>query len=252
MRQETVPAFDTVHAACAPDLLQQAYLLTGSHRRAARSVRRAFAAAWPRWRQVAAEPDPAAWLRARAFDHALAPWRPHLPRPHRPSSRQPAPVPGPEDPAGRDRALLAAFGRLSAPRRRAVLLHDALGLEPVEIAAECESSSPTAAARVAAGRAELARLVPALVGTDPTAPEFGERLGGLLHRAAERSCPPAGPRPTRLLRATGRLRALAVPTACALLVLATAGAIGTRLTGHPPVPPAPCAAGCPEQSAPEH
>ncbi|MFE9422189.1 sigma factor-like helix-turn-helix DNA-binding protein [Kitasatospora sp. NPDC006697] len=258
MRQESGPAavtlstaFDAVHAACAPELRQQLYLLTGSRRRADRAVRRAFGAAWPRWRALTgAGDDPAAWLRARACEHALAPWRPRRPRL---TLRRTVPVPGPEDPAGRDRALLAALARLSGPRRRAVLLHDALGLTPAEIAAEVESSTAAATARVAAGRAELARLVPALVGADPAAPEFGERLGGLLYRAAERACPAGRPTAaTRRLRAGGLLRTAAGPAACALLVLAAAGAIGGELTGHPLVPLPPCTTGCGEQSAPGH
>ncbi|WP_051970239.1 sigma factor-like helix-turn-helix DNA-binding protein [Kitasatospora azatica] len=234
--EATLDGFEQVYARTYPDLLQQTFLLTAGRRRAARAVRRAFGAAWLRWPELAAGPDPVAWLRAHAFESALAPWRRVGPRrthavrlPRRRIS-----VPPMADTAGRDRALLKAVRRLSRPRRRAVLLHDALGLPPAAIAAEVEASTAAVAARVAAARRELAHTVPALVGADPEAPEFGERLGGLLYRAAQRGCPrPAEPRPTVALRARGRVRAATRPVACGVLVLATVGAFGSTLAGHP-------------------
>jgi DNA-directed RNA polymerase specialized sigma24 family protein len=243
--EATLAGFEALYARAHPELLRQAFLLTGRRRSAARAVRRAFGAAWLRWPEVAAGPDPVGRLRRQACEAALAPWRPVGPRrTHRlPLPRRRIAVPPLPDDAGRDRALLTALRRLSRPRRRAVLLHDALGLTPAAIAAEVEASTTAVTGRVAAGRAQLARLVPALVGPDPAAPDFGERLGGLLYRAAERRCPvPAGQARTAALRTRGRLRALVPPTAAGLLVLATVGAFGGTLAGHslvgrPPAPP---------------
>ncbi|MFE0465012.1 sigma factor-like helix-turn-helix DNA-binding protein, partial [Kitasatospora sp. NPDC058965] len=219
---EPTPAgFEAVYARCGTHLLQQAYLLTGRRRTARAAVHRAFAAAWPHWARTAAGPDPVGRLRRRTCEAALAPWRPVGPRrTHRltPPRRRIA-VPPLPDAAGRDRALLTALRRLSRPRRRVVLLHDALGLTPGEVAAEVEASTTAVAARLAAAHRELARTVPALVGADPDAPEFGARLGGLLYRAAERGCPGPPGRGTAALRARGRLRAVAPPLAAAALVL---------------------------------
>ncbi|GAA1069842.1 hypothetical protein GCM10009665_77570 [Kitasatospora nipponensis] len=259
--------YEELYARSYTELLQQTFLLTGDRRRAAGAVRRAFGAAWNQWDVVAADPDPQTWLRVRAFDTALSPWRPGGPRrthvrqvPHLPIRVAPLATPADGVPAAkpaagtgsadagaltdRDRALLTALGRISRPRRRALVLHDALGLSVRAIAAEVEASTAGAEQRVRAARAELARSVPALVGTDPTAEGFAPLLGGLLYRAAVRGCPPPGPPPlhrrpaaprsTRPLRVAARLRAAALPTAATLLVLATVGAVGGTLAGHGP------------------
>ncbi|PYC78103.1 hypothetical protein C7C46_17395 [Streptomyces tateyamensis] len=232
----TLADFEALYAVLGAELVQQAYLLTGRRRSARAAVHRAFAAAWPRWSQLGTAADPAAWLRRRSHEAALAPWHPVGPRrTHRlPPARRRITVPALPDAAGRDRALLTAVRRLSRPRRRVLVLHDALGLAPAAIAAEVEASTGAVTARLAAAHAQLARSVPALVGSDPTAPGFGERLGGLLYRAAERGCP-AAPEPggTAALRARGRLRLLAPPVAASALVLATLGAFGATLAGHP-------------------
>jgi hypothetical protein len=135
----------------------------------------------------------------------------------------------------RDRALLRALQRLSRPRRRALVLHDALGLPAAAIAVEVEASTGAVERRVLAARAELARAVPQLVGTDPTAPGFPERLGGLLYRTAVRGCPqPPRRSSSRRARAVGRRHALALPAASGLLLVGTVAGLAGQLTGHGP------------------
>lgn len=65
--------FDALYARGHADLVQQTFLLTAGRRRATRAVRRAFGAAAHRWAEIGELPDPAAWVRARAFDAALSP-----------------------------------------------------------------------------------------------------------------------------------------------------------------------------------
>ncbi|MER5637086.1 sigma factor-like helix-turn-helix DNA-binding protein [Kitasatospora sp. NPDC002227] len=238
-------------------LVQQTFLLTGRRHRAKHCVRLALAEAGHRWRSVTGDPE--AWVRAHAFERALSPWRRGGPRrahrlrlPRRrihvhPEQAQPA----------RDRALLRALRRLPRPQRRALVLHDGLGLPAAVVATEVESSTPAAEGRIRAGRAALAAAVPDLVGPDPLAPGFGERLSALLHGAAVRGCP-APRRPAALrLRLLGHLRA-GLPTAAAgLLTLAVGTAMIATLTGngpsahlhHPPAASAPSAEPPPDAPA---
>ncbi len=250
--QRTAPlGFDAFHADCHADLVQQTYLLTGSPRRARRAVRQAFGAAAQRWDEVGELPDPRSWVRRRAFDAVLAPWSRsgprrtaawRLPRRTRPAARETDATAGPATGADasparltdRDRALLRAMMALSGPRRRALVLHDALGLAPEAVAVETESSTGAALDRVRAARAALARAVPESVGSDPDGPGFGERLGGLLYRMAERGCPAPAPPSAAAVRSSGRVRAAALPAAAGLLVLGTLGAIGSTLAGSGP------------------
>ncbi|MDH6578118.1 helix-turn-helix transcriptional regulator [Kitasatospora sp. MAP5-34] len=222
-------------------LVQQTFLLTARRRRAVHCVRRALAAASRRRREVSALADPEAWVRAYAFEAALSPWRRGGPRrahllrlPRRRIRVRPVTEPDHGGLTRRDRALLRALRRLPRPQRRALVLHDALGLPAAEVAVEVESGTAAAEGRVRAARAALARSVPDLVGPDPQAPGFGARLSELLHRAAVRGCPaPRRPVPV-LLRVTGRLRAGLVTGAAGLLTLATGAAIVGTLAGNGP------------------
>lgn len=238
------PEFAAFSAAVHARLVQQTFLVTGSPHRATRSVRIALGAAALRWDEVAELPDPEGWVRAAAFESALSPWRRGGPRragrrhlPHRRikvKGERARRRPDENRPTARDRALLTAMHRLTRPQRRAVVLHDAVGLPVAAVAEEVESSTAAAAGRVLAAREELSRTVPEVVGADPSAPGFGPALGALLFEAAVRACPsPRVPSPARLA-AGGRRRAHAVTGAAGLLVLGTAGAmVVTLVVGGP-------------------
>ncbi|WP_051812741.1 LuxR C-terminal-related transcriptional regulator [Kitasatospora sp. MBT63] len=235
------PEFDDFCLAVHDRLVQQTFLLTGCRHRAVHCAHLALGTASRQWPQVTALPDPEGWVRARAFDAALSPWRRGGPRrahlltlPHRRIRVGPAGV-GPEDRlTPRDRALLKALRRLSRPRRRALVLHDALGLPAAAVAVEVEASSAAAAGRIRAARAALAGQVPDLVGPDPSDPGFGDRLGELMHRAAVHGCAtPWRPSP-RLLTVESRLRTGAVTGGAALLTVAVGAAVVATLLGSGP------------------
>ncbi|MGW4382043.1 LuxR C-terminal-related transcriptional regulator, partial [Kitasatospora sp. NPDC004531] len=222
-------------------LVQQTFLLTGHRHRAVHCVHLALGAAGRRWPEVSALPDPEGHVRSAAFDLALSPW--HRGGPRRTPALRPRrrikvaePV-APEPPTRltpRDKALLKALQRLSRPRRRALVLHDTLGLSVERLAVEAESTAAAAAARVRAARASLAREVPALVGPDPDDPEFAERLGALLHEAALHGCPgPRLPSPA-LLVADSRLHTGLLTGAAAALTVAVGAAVATTLLGVGP------------------
>ncbi|MFC6597475.1 hypothetical protein [Kitasatospora paranensis] len=226
--------FAAFSAAAHTRLVQQTYLVTGSVRRAGRSVHRALGSAAMRWEEVSALPDPEAWVRAAAFESALSPWHRGGGGRRRATRAERVGRDGPAGSAAADRALLAALLRLSRVRRRAVVLHDAVGLPVPELALEVEASTAAAEGRVLAGREELARAVPALVGDDPLAPGFGAGLGTLLHDAAVRGCP-APPEPSAAgLASAARLRAGAATAAAALLTVTVGGAMVATFVGADP------------------
>ncbi|MFJ5301399.1 sigma factor-like helix-turn-helix DNA-binding protein [Streptomyces sp. NPDC088350] len=168
-------AFDALYAFCAPALVRQAYLLTGRRELARESVERAFQVAWQRWPEVAVDRDPAGWVRAVAYEHALSPWHRFRPR-----HRHPEPPP----PDSADRALLTALLKLPPSYRRTLLLYDGVGLGLAETAAETEASTPAAANRLLHAREALAARLPDL--SDPA--ELRRRMTelastGRLHAA---------------------------------------------------------------------
>ncbi|MEU3478238.1 sigma factor-like helix-turn-helix DNA-binding protein [Streptomyces sp. NPDC033754] len=145
-------AFDALYLATVPGLVQQAYVLTGSRRLAFESAEQAFHQVWERWPEVARDPDPARWARARSHEYALSPWhrlRPGLSRPD----------PLPADPVAQ--ALL----RLPPWQRRAVLLCDGLDLSTAEAAAETQATTAATASRLRNARAAFSRQMPDTAGS---------------------------------------------------------------------------------------
>ncbi|MGW3008445.1 sigma factor-like helix-turn-helix DNA-binding protein [Streptomyces sp. NPDC001219] len=184
-REQAATTFDHLHTRHAAALTQQAYLLTGRPELARRAVERGFRLAWLRWPEVAVDPDPAGWVRAAVYEYALTPWHRWCPglRPAR-APRNPPGAAGPPD-----GVLAAALLSLPAPYRRALLLHDGLGLGLDETAAEIEASVPATAGRLAHARERIAALLPelGLAGRPP------ERQGQILRAAL--TALPAPPRP---------------------------------------------------------
>ncbi|MEU9042121.1 MULTISPECIES: LuxR C-terminal-related transcriptional regulator [unclassified Kitasatospora] len=252
------PSFEELYESTHTRLVQQVFLLTACRHRAVHCVRLAFGQARRGWRAVARSGDPEAWVRVRAFELALSPWHRGGPRrahawglPHRrikvrPADESQAVLPDHDRLTDRDRALLKALKRLSRPQRRALVLHDGLGLPAAAIAVEVESTRAAAEGRVWTARAALAQWVPDLVGPDPAAPGFADGLSRLMHRAAVRGCPAPHRAPVPVLRARYRLGTASRTGAAALLTAAVGGAALATLSGvrpavlfRPPEPPAP-------------
>ncbi|MFF2953238.1 LuxR C-terminal-related transcriptional regulator [Kitasatospora sp. NPDC057965] len=255
--------FEEVYAGAHTRLVQQVFLLTACKYRAVRCVGRAFDEARRRWAEVVAGGEPEAWVRARAFESALSPWHRGGPRrahawrlPHRrikvrPADEAQAVLPDHDRLTDRDRALLKALRRLSRPQRRALVLHDGLGMPAAAVAVEVESTVTAAEARVWAARVALAHWVPELVGPDPAADGFADRLCELMHRAAVRGAPEPPRPPVPLLRARHGLANAGRTGAAALLTAAVGGAVLATLAGGgpgelfrlpDPPPPSLCAA----------
>ncbi|TDU06173.1 DNA-directed RNA polymerase specialized sigma24 family protein [Streptomyces sp. 846.5] len=223
--------FEALHHDSYQRLTRQTYLLVGHRHRAAHCVRRAFQLAWSAWDVVSADPSPEGWVRAAAFDLALSRWH-RNPLRHPEHSARLTEV---------DRRLLTALLHLPRAQRRAVVLHDALGLDWQQTAAEIESSTPAAYGRVVRARLGLARMAPEAIGADARRRGFGRELGVLLRGAAVRGCPlPQVPSPG-LVRQRSRLHERGVTAAAGVLALGMAGALVTgAVVGtpwHPPTVP---------------
>ncbi|MFI5644676.1 LuxR C-terminal-related transcriptional regulator [Kitasatospora sp. NPDC051705] len=238
--------FEELYEAAHTRLVQQVFLLTTCRHRAVHCVRLAFGQARREWEAVAASGNPEGWVRVRACELGLSPWHRGGPRrshlwslPHRritvrPADESQAVLPDHDRLTDRDRALLKALRRLSRPQRRALVLHDGLGLPAAAVSVEVESTLAAAEGRVWAARAALAQSVPDLVGPDPTAPGFADRLSGLLHRAAVRGCPEPHRAPVPVLRARHRLWSASRTGAAAALTVAVGGAVLATLVGIRP------------------
>ncbi|MFE6742945.1 SigE family RNA polymerase sigma factor [Streptomyces tubercidicus] len=185
--EQAATAFDALHTRHATALMQQAYLLTGRPWLARRAVERGFWLAWQRWPEVAVDPDPAGWVRAAVYEYALTPW--HRLCPGLRTARGPRNL---SAAGASDGALAAALLRLPAPHRRALLLHDGVGLGLDATAAEIEASVPATAGRLRHARERIAALLPQL-GLDGQPPE---RQGEILRaRLTALPGPPQVPPP---------------------------------------------------------
>ena len=229
-------AFDALYAFCAPTLVRQAYLLTGRRELARESVERAFQLAWHRWPEVAVDPDPAGWVRATAYECALAPWHRFRPR-HRHPEAPPA------DPA--DRTLLSVLLTLPPPYRRTLVLHDGVGLGLPETAAETEASTRAAVGRLVHARTTVATRLPELADPD----RLSSGLAGLATHARLRAARPSSVRAGSERRARSWTRAAIAFTVA--LIGATTFTLHTAPTRYePPVAPGTTVQGVPPQAAP--
>lgn len=233
-----VEAFEALYAYAAPDLVRQAYALTGRRRLAREAVEHAFHRAWDHWPEVAVDRDPAGWVRATAHDYALSPWH-----------RLRLGLRYPDPPAGGAtvRALHGVLLDLPPSYRRTLLLHDGLGVGLPEVAAETEASSPAAAHRLLHARGAVAERVPLLA--DPDVLRGG--LAELLDQGAATAL--ATPRAVRVGGEWRvRLRTCGTAALSVLIVTATAFTLSTAPTRYEPPPvPARAVTGVPPLSGPQ-
>ena len=199
-------AFDALYREAAGPLRRQVYVLTGDRDLAGEAVGRAFDTAWQQWPEVARDSDPVGWLRAAAHTYALAPWQGLWRRARR---RKSPPVP--------EGAWWRALVRLPPERRRALLLHDGLGMSLAGTAAEVEASTTAAASRIIAARRALAAAAP----EEYDGGDAGERFAGLLDAAPADEPPAPGAVREASERATRRRTYASFGAAGAVLLVTT-------------------------------
>ncbi|MGR4883077.1 helix-turn-helix domain-containing protein [Streptomyces sp. LARHCF249] len=236
-------AFDALYARTAADLARQTYLLTGRRGLALEAVERAFRQAWDQWPDVAADPDPAGWVRAAAYDYALSPWH-RFRRAHRHPDKPPA------EPA--DRILLDAMLALPTIHRRTVLLYDGVGLDLPDTAAETEASTPATGNRLLNAHEDLADRIPELADVPP------EKQSALLRDLfdALRPAVQLDPPPAAAVRGYGerriRMWTRATLSLTAVIAAATAYTAATAPTHYePPRAPGESVSGVPPLSGPQ-
>lgn len=149
--------FDSLYASSFQRLVGQVYAMCGNLPEAQDCVQEAFIRAWDRRRALDMEQHPEAWVRITAYRLAVSRWR-KATRAFRQPDRAVEPLktyePGP------DRvAIDKALDQLPADQRRAIVLYHLCDLSVAEVAAEVGSPTGTVKARLARGRATLARLL---------------------------------------------------------------------------------------------
>ncbi|MFT3889402.1 MAG: SigE family RNA polymerase sigma factor [Arachnia sp.] len=149
--------FDQLYATSFSRLVGQIYAMCGDRAEAQDCVQEAFVRAWDHRRKLDQSSNPEAWVRTTAYRLAVSRWR-KARRAFRPADRaletehETEPTP--------DRvAIAAALAQLPADQRRAIVLYHLCDLSVAEVADEVGSPTGTVKARLARGRAALARLL---------------------------------------------------------------------------------------------
>lgn len=144
--------FEGFFAASFGPLVGQAYVLTGDLQEAQDLAQETLAQAWRHWSRIRDYDNPSAWARRVLHNLAVSRWRrARLRRRHEPNG--PLSVLAPPGEAHVD--LLAALRRLPERQRRAVVLHDVVGLTAEEIGTEMGAAPSTVRTWVHRGRRRL-------------------------------------------------------------------------------------------------
>jgi RNA polymerase sigma-70 factor (sigma-E family) len=157
-----VDDFDDFYRASRSRLLGFVYALTGDLGEAQDAVQEAYVRAWQRWSTVGQHGDPEAWVRVTAARIAVSRWR-QLRSRARAYVQHGLPPPAPE-PDSNTVEVVRAMRRLPEEQRVALALYHLMGLTVADVARETGVPVGTTKARLARGRAALARLL----STDPT------------------------------------------------------------------------------------
>lgn len=147
--------FTDFYAASFRRLVGQLYAMTGNHAEAQDAVQEAFIRAWVHRRRLERRGSPEAWVRATAWHIAVSRWnRTRLGRALMRAHPQAEITDGPTP----DRvALTDALGKVPPEQRRALVLYYLCDQSVAQIAAETGAPTGTVKARLARGRAALAR-----------------------------------------------------------------------------------------------
>jgi RNA polymerase sigma-70 factor, ECF subfamily len=147
--------FDDLYARSFHRLVGQIYAMTGNVAEAQDVVQEAFVRAWDKRTDLTLMESPEAWVRTVAGRLAVSRWR----RAHtglkavfRHGTPEAVPSPGPDR-----TALVSALREIPEHQRRAIVLHYLCDLSVAEVAAETGAPEGTVKARLARGRAALAR-----------------------------------------------------------------------------------------------
>jgi RNA polymerase sigma-70 factor (ECF subfamily) len=147
--------FDGFYAASYRRLLKQLVAVTGDLAEAEDALQEAYARASVRWQRLVAYDSPEAWVRRVAMNVAVSAARRARRRAIALGRLAPQPAVPELTPDALD--LAAALRSIPLGQRQAVVLHHLVGLPVGEIARELGLPAGTVKARLARGRAALAR-----------------------------------------------------------------------------------------------
>ncbi len=131
--------FERFFAECHGSLVGQAYLLTGDLHEAQDLAQDTLVQAWRNWAKVRDYDDPAGWARHVLHNFAISGWRRAALR-RRTQDGSLAIAPAPSEAR---LELIAALARLPMNQRKAVVLHDVVGLTTEEISTEMNARAST-------------------------------------------------------------------------------------------------------------
>ncbi|HKA68897.1 MAG TPA: SigE family RNA polymerase sigma factor [Actinomycetes bacterium] len=147
--------FDAFYTHTARRMVGYVYTLIGDLAEAEDTVQEAYARAWQHWPKVSRYENPEAWVRTVSYRIAVSSWRRTMSRQR--AYRRHGPPP---DVPGLDTdhvALVAALRQTNPDQRRVVVLHHLVGLTVEEISHETGVPTGTIKARLARGRAAMAK-----------------------------------------------------------------------------------------------
>ena len=151
MPDERRAGFEAFVRESSGPLFGQAYLLAGDRHSAQDLVQETYVRVWQHWGRVSTYDSPMAWARHVLHNLAVSRWRRNRVRMR--VTEVDVPVAAP-DIGHLD--LVEALGRLPERQRRAIVLHDVVGMSTEEVAAEMNSPQGSVRAWLSRGRAALA------------------------------------------------------------------------------------------------
>lgn len=147
--RELEAGFERFFGAYSRKLVGLAYVMTGDLAEAQDLAQETLARVWQRWARVSTYDDPAAFARRVLHNLVIGRWRHRRAAPPQERLRH---VP-PPDVDHLD--VLEALAALPVEQRAAVVLHDLVGLNAVEIGHEVGARAGTVRQRLRRGRAAL-------------------------------------------------------------------------------------------------
>ncbi len=147
-------SFEAFFKATSVRLMAQAYALTGNVQEAKDLTQETLTRAWEKWDDVAQYEQPEAWARKVLHNLAVSRWRRLRVRHRQEASSVVGAVAG----LDADRLdLVRALGQLPPHHRRAIVLHDLVGLSTEEVADELGARTETVRVWLHRGRKVLAK-----------------------------------------------------------------------------------------------
>ncbi len=151
MQDERRAAYEAFVRESSGPLFGQAYLLAGDRHAAQDLVQETLVRVWQHWGRVSNYDNPMAWARRVLHNLAISRWRRNRVRVVAADVEVPV---SPPDVGHLD--VVEALGRLPERQRRAIVLHDVVGMSAEEVAAEMKAPPGSVRAWLSRGRASLA------------------------------------------------------------------------------------------------